>query len=206
MTSYTITYNDKDYVKPFEYSEVTEELDKLRNRFFTKDDLYKITLWKVNRFPIIGDDVLKKLNSLRLLKSLDEEQTREVLEDILAIKGVRLPMASTYLRFLNPYVYQIIDVRAYRAAFDYSEQPDYTTSNPNETIEVYFKYLKRLRLIAKEGYHGYFVKFENLDRFLYDVDKTAKYTLEEKPEYDEKVIVNSIKAIINYRNRRADGI
>ena len=180
MTEYTITYKGKDYQKSFGYSEATEELDVLCHHDFTKEYLYKITLWKVNRFPIINDDIIVKLNTLRLLKSLDEEKTREVLHELLKIKGVRLPMASTYLRFLNPDVYQIIDVRAYRAAFNYTEQPDYTKTDNNECIDIYFNYLKRLREIAQKGYYGVKVEFKDMDRFLYEIDKEANIKIKDK--------------------------
>ena len=205
MTEYTITYKGKEYQKPFDYSEATEELDFLCHHDLTKEDLYKITLWKVNRFPIITDDIIVKLNSLRTLKTLDEEKTREVLHDLLRIKGVRLPMASTYLRFLNPDVYQIIDVRAYRAAFNYTEQPDYTKADNNECIDIYLNYLKKLKTISVKGYHGFFVGYENLDRFLYDVDKCSGYSLSENPRHSECVIINSIKKLIT-KTDGTDGI
>lgn len=38
----------------------------------------------------------------------------EILRKLLMTPGIRLPMASTILRFKNPNVYQIIDQRAYR--------------------------------------------------------------------------------------------
>lgn len=185
MTEYTITYKGKEYQKPFDYSEATEELDLLCHHDLTKEDLYKITLWKVNRFPIINDDIIVKLNSLRPLKTLDEEKTREVLHDLLRIKGVRLPMASTYLRFLNPDVYQIIDVRAYRAAFNYAEQPDYTKANDNECIDIYIHYLKRLREISDMGFNGLKVCFRDMDRFLYDFDKLAGNKITDKTHFDD---------------------
>lgn len=185
MTEYTITYNGKDYVKPFVYSEVTEELDELHNRNFTKEDLYKITLWKVNRFPLIRNDTVEKLNSLRLLVFLDEPKTKDVLKDLLKIKGVRLPMASTYLRFLNPDIYQIIDVRAYRAAFCYdNKRPDYTKATDSECIDIYIHYLKRLRDIAENGYYGIKVMFRDLDRFLYDIDKVAGFKINDKIQFE----------------------
>ena len=185
MTEYTITYKGKVYQKPFDYSEATEELDSFCLRDITKEDLYKITLWKVNRFPMINDNIIVKLNSLRTFKSLDERKTREVLHELLRIKGIRLPMASTYLRFLNPDVYQIIDVRAYRAAFNYTEQPDYTKANDNECIDIYFHYLKRLREIADTGYSDFRVCFRDLDRFLYDFDKLAGYKITDKAHFDD---------------------
>ena len=201
MAKYLIKYKGKDYQKTFGYSDVTDKLDFLCSRNFTKEDLYKITLWKVNRFPIINDDIIDKLNTLRLLDTIDEEKTRDVLELLLNIKGVRLPMASTYLRFLNPNIFQIIDVRAYRAAFCYdNEQPDYTRANNDKCIDIYFNYLKRLREIAQNGYYGVAVEFKDLDRFLYEIDKEAKFKINDKvhqsKEECEATLIQTIEKFI----------
>lgn len=187
MAKYLIKYKGKDYQKTFGYSDVTDKLDSLCSRNFTKEDLYMITLWKVNRFPIINDDIIDKLNTLRSLDTINEEKTRDALNLLLDIKGVRLPMASTYLRFLNPNIYQIIDVRAYRAAFCYDEKrPDYTKASNDECIDIYLNYLNRLREIAQIGYYGVVVEFKDLDRFLYEIDKEAKFKINDKVQHSKE--------------------
>ena len=75
-------------------------------------------------------------------------------------------MASTFLRFRNPVVFQIIDRHAYRAVYgrDYKL---YTQTSLKKKIEVYFGYLDDLRsLCEKNG-----LKFETVDRVLYVFDK-----------------------------------
>lgn len=182
MAKYSVIYNGELLQIPFTYSEITDNLDELRDKDLKIEDIYKITLWKINRYPFINDDIIKKINSLRLLKSHDEKKTREVLIDLLNITGVRLPMASTYLRFTNPDLYQIIDVRAYRAAFDYKKSLNYTYASINTYCDIYLEYLKRLREIATNGYYGITVKFQDLDRFLYDIDKIAGFTIKDEPQ------------------------
>ena len=160
----------------------------------------------MNRFPIINDDIIDKLNTLRSLNTIDEKKTRNVLKSLLNIKGVRLSMASTHLRFLNPNNYQIIDVRAYRAAFCYDEkQPDYTKACNDECIDIYLNYLKRLQEIAYIGYYGVAVEFKDLDRFLYEIDKEAKFKINDKvhrsKEDCEATLIRIIDEFIKKRNR-----
>ena len=112
--------------------------------------------------------------------------------NLLNTNGVGLPMASTYLRFLNPKVYQIIDVRAYRAAFYYEPEHSYVYVKKEHQITVYIEYLKQLQKIAKDGYLGAKVDFKDLDRFLYDVDKKSGYSLNETPIFDKDKLVDSI--------------
>ena len=177
---YRVSFNNECYSKEFDYSPITIELDELKHRKLSKEDIHKITLWKLNRFPSISDETLKKLNSLESKGPIDREKTRDVLKALISSDGVRLPMASTYLRFFNPNVYQIIDARAYRAAFDYKKQTDYNKVNVDESIDIYFIYLDKLKEIANKGYHGLKVYFQDLDRFLYDIDKLAKFKINDK--------------------------
>lgn len=182
--SFSVTYDGKDYPmalqykitkkKKSEYPTLTAELDKYQGKELTLEDINKITLWKIGRFPFITSETLANLNLLKDEKSLDVEKTTAVLTELLNTTGVGLPMASTYLRFINPDVYQIIDVRAYRAAFDYKKyKHDYTIGSINKKIKIYIEYLQKLREIAEQGYHGFSTEFRNLDRFLYNFDKQA---------------------------------
>ena len=41
------------------------------------------------------------------------------------------------------------------------------------------EYIEKHREIAQKGYHGLSVKFEDLDRFLYDIDKKAGFIVNE---------------------------
>ena len=93
----------------------------------------------------------------------------EVLQRLLETKGIRLPMASTILRFKNPDVFQIIDQRAYRFVYGFElrlQDPNSKKIIENQ-IQLYFKYLHDLKDISlKTGW-----KFSELDRILYLRDK-----------------------------------
>ena len=128
-----------------------------------------------------------------------KKKTKNVLKDLLACEGVGLPMASTYLRFRNPHVFQIIDARAYRAAFDYEVNEVLSSSDKSKLIDIYIEYIEKLREIAQKGYHGLSVKFEDLDRFLYVIDKKAGFIVNEdkNKSYDSSKIEKWKELICN---------
>ena len=78
--------------------------------------------------------------------------------------GIRLPMASTILRFKNPHVYQIIDQRVYRLLYKAELK---LKSQPVQDIQLYLDYLKKL----KETCEQFDIPFINADRLLYAYDK-----------------------------------
>lgn len=96
MTTYTIDNQPVDYNY---YPTITPQLDNIEGPF-TMDTIYRLTLWKVSRYPeIAGEDseFLSKLNELAYCKTLDEDtkqQAKKVLQILLneSTKGVRLPM------------------------------------------------------------------------------------------------------------------
>ena len=192
MAQYSIKKGKKTIVKDFKYLPclpcVTDELDELQHRDFDIHTIRQITLWKLERYVGLSDDTLKKFNALKSLNIIDKTKTKQVLKALLDSVGIGLPMASTYLRFINPQIYQIIDARAYRAAFDYTQQDKLGTTDPSKLINIYIKYLDKLRDIADSGYHGMFVKFEDLDRFLYDIDKESGFEVKDTYPYDKSKI------------------
>lgn len=173
-------------IPKYTYQEnLTPELDKLASATnITMDDIYKITLWKVDRFPIIaGDDFLEKYNDLRLCKVLDEkakQKATQVLTMLLSekSKGIRLAMASTYLRFRNPHVFQILDQRVWRQVQLFKKQEELelkTPRNIQEQISLYLNYLEDLHELAAAKH----IDYEQADRILYLLDiaqgRTIKY-------------------------------
>ena len=202
--TYEVTHNNTPYNVQFKYlPDITMQLDGLQGKNLTHKDIFQITAWKIDRYPEMQRKTLNSLNKLKTLVQLDEKVTEEVLINLLASHGIGLPVASAFLRFINPKVYQIIDVRAYRAAFDYiPQEKSYVFTKCETQIKVYLDYLAQLRSIdanSEKGYHGYRVAFENLDRFLYDVDKASGYTLKESPNPipTEKDIVGWIEKVIH---------
>jgi hypothetical protein len=169
-----------DLLKEYKYQpELTVQLDNLD--LITREEFYRIALWKVDRFPSVSDDILHSINGLKKLTPGDhrESSSYKTLECLLQCKGIQLPMASTLFRFANPEVFQIIDKRAYRALYLGLEGQE-RNSYPNkhfkpseesmlkwvrESIEIYFQYLDDLRRIDCKK-----IPFRHADRILYQLD------------------------------------
>ncbi len=150
----------------FEYKyqgKLTPRLDDL-DQDFNQEIINEIVLWKVNRYALIDEETQVLLNQINKKQNeLNKELTIQVLEKLLGTSGIRLPMASTILRFKNPNVYQIIDQRVYRLINDHELKLPY---NINDQIELYLDYLEKLRLFLPEE-----IEFSEADRVLYEVDK-----------------------------------
>jgi len=154
----------------YNYQQIlTPKLDNYDNDF-TQEIINEIVLWKVNRYVTIHNETLLLLNKINKAdRILNEDLTKEILISMLTKqkqKGIRLPMASTILRFKNPFIYQITDQRVYRYITNGNSLPAYTT-NVNEQIKIYLDYLNRLQIICDK--HN--IPFEYSDRILYTMDK-----------------------------------
>lgn len=147
----------------FEYNLTEKEdiLENLNRNNLSIDDIRKIALWKYNRVINIEDEILEKLSKILNDKnlSIENEDVREIVEDIIQCKGVGMPLASTILKFLRPDIFPIIDVRAYRALFD---KKIYTY-----TYDKYIEYCKEIYKIRDiKG-----MKLSEVDEQLYMFDK-----------------------------------
>ncbi|MDQ0591691.1 thermostable 8-oxoguanine DNA glycosylase [Chryseobacterium ginsenosidimutans] len=136
--------------------------------------MLEIVLWKTNRFPEIDDDLIVKINELR--KGYDESLSDYILIKLLNSKGFDLPMASTFLRFINPDYFQIIDQRVYRIIHGVNLKIPF--SKPKK-IELYKKYLIDL----KEACTICNIPFSKSDRILYLLDKHPEVNKEAKIKY-----------------------
>jgi hypothetical protein len=153
------------------HPELTAKLDRLARQDFTREILYEIVLWKLSRFTYVEDEVIAEVNGLKDLPFDDLEKSKPVLESLLRANGVRLPMASTILRFRNPKVFQIIDERTYRIVC--AGEPSYPSKPPKvsdgylqTSVSVYFKYLRKLKDLADHCGFDY----TEMDRALYQLD------------------------------------
>lgn len=98
------------------------------------DQIRKVALWKYNRIISIDDSLLEKLGKLseeKILKITDPS-VKEIIDEMVGSRGIGFPLASAVLKFLNPNVFPIIDVRAYRAL---------TGKKPNSQTYTYKKYI-----------------------------------------------------------------
>lgn len=163
----------KDIENPqYDYQpKLTDKLDNL-DTDFNQDIINEIVLWKVNRYSEIPEDTLKLINQIKKTDTqINYELTGEILLKLLSKeqKGIRLPLASTILRFKNPNIYPILDQRVYR--FIYGEELKYSLSNINQQIEIYLNYIDKLRSICNE----FNIEFSIADRILYSMDKTYNF-------------------------------
>lgn len=162
---------------------LTEILDSYGSSHSFRDvEILLMTLWKVNRYPDMDSisKCLPELNKLADCKTLVEAKSKaiDVLQILLNAKGVRLPMASTYLRFRNPHVFQIFDQRVWRQVcshYKMDEKKYYPQMRNGKLIDLYFDYLTKLREMAEKEN----VQFEIADRYFYLDDRrkgnTVKY-------------------------------
>jgi len=143
---------------------LTKKLDEY-NWFFDQNIINEIVLWKVNRYAQFDDESIELLNHIKKTSTtLDIDLTKKLLKKLLNIKGIKIAIASTILRFKNPSIYQIIDQRVYRII--------YWTSMSNirkdeDTIQNYIEYLTKLREVCSK----YKIEFTESDRILYALDK-----------------------------------
>jgi len=154
----------------FEYdfhTELTTELDAIHGTF-DRNVVNTIALWKLSRYPYVKDEVIDKLNAIAEDEEYDPKH-RELLSMLLDCTGVQLPMASTFLRFRNPSLFQIIDQHVYRllTGEELILPACNSQKNKQRTCDLYFDYLSKLKSKCKElG-----IPFEKADRILYRADK-----------------------------------
>lgn len=157
--------DEAGFLERFDYQgNLTKKLDHTTGDF-DQDIINEILLWKVNRYAQIKPNTEDLINSPSLRgRVMDKEKTKEVLLALLDTKGIRLPVASTILRFVNPEIYQIIDQRVHRFLYGKALKVPH---NRNQQIVLYLDYLKRLKEeCEKRGF-----SFRNSDRVLYQADK-----------------------------------
>lgn len=165
--------NPTDLLDKYKYQpELTKRLDDLDARELTEQTLLEIVLWKVNRYPQLPPDVMDELRTLGDLQPHEHRQADALLRKLLSSPGIRLPMASTILRFLNPEVFQIIDDRVFRVLMPgqrrYPDKPasgGSLVSYLNNSVETYFSYLDAMHEIASDK-----LPFHLADRILYQLD------------------------------------
>jgi hypothetical protein len=160
--------------KVFNYEpELTSKLDNFaKDDQFTRSTFDEITLWKVSRYPNITKEIIEAVNELAHYDTLDAAiySLKSTLSLLLKTKGVRLAMASTYLRFRNPQVFQIIDQRVYRQVQHWKGCAEVELRVPHkieDQIDLYIQYLRDLRIMCEATGVDFFIA----DRIFYMEDK-----------------------------------
>jgi len=164
--------NLSEFLNGYEYQpKLTPKLDDLEGVNFTPELVNEIVLWKVNRYVSLDDDQLHRIDALATLKPGEHRAAGSILRELLDTHGVDLAMASTFLRFRNPSVFQIIDRHAYRAI--YGPEHKMQTTKALKKIEIYFAYIDDLRRLCESKH----LRFETVDRVLYVFDKKKNGSL-----------------------------
>lgn len=153
--NYADSGNIRERIKKKGYYASQEDLDIIN----------QIALWKLNRQVHVDFETIEYLNSIaRTIKDPEEAiKNRDVvdlIDDLLKSPGVRLPIASTILKFYQPKAFPIIDQRAYFQLFN-EKLPQ------NAGVETYLQYIKKCIDIGKR----YNIPFEKIDEVLYQKDK-----------------------------------
>ena len=167
MTLSEIEVTEKDLsLENYLYQkELTDKLEGYTGDF-TQEIINEIVLWKVSRYVEMPEETKNLLNKItKNVKTFEEDQMKDILRSMLSVKGIRLPMASTILRFKNPHIYQIIDQRAYRLLIGDDLQTKFR--NVEEQITYYFDYLIQLKRQCDLKN----IPFEKADMILYQLDK-----------------------------------
>lgn len=139
------------------------------------DIVNSIVLWKVNRQVNIGKRLFTEIKQLQIsdITEFKKKETaiKEIIEDLLNVKGVRIAMASTILKMFYPNILPIIDQRAYRELYK-TELPRHMKKQ--EYADVYIKYVYDCHNYYKQCYRQ--IDFRDLDKVLYqmDIDKGNK--------------------------------
>jgi hypothetical protein len=153
------------YLSQFKvYPTLTPKLDQSSGEL-TQERINEIVLWKVARYVNLPPDVLDALNGLKQLKAGEHIKGQNVLKALLSCDGVRLPMASTFLRFANPSVYQIYDRHMWRAL--YGEPHKINLKKTETAVPLYWQFIEELRGQCATLK----IDFLNADRILFEFDK-----------------------------------
>ncbi|NMD85294.1 hypothetical protein HF882_01715 [Victivallis vadensis] len=140
---------------------------------WSREKLYEIVLWELNRYPQIDDALFAELGRIAGLKRADARKAAPTLKKLLQCRNVGLTMATAILRFINPAVFQTMNRRNFHVVLGSEEEyPDppakLTPAFLDRVCDCYFRYLEALRELTGDGFD-----FEVADRMLYQVDKAS---------------------------------
>jgi hypothetical protein len=119
-----------------------------KNGFLTKEELIQVCYWKSPRaikyIKSNRADTIKKITTTAL-SSRNEAQK---ITELVKLKGVSIPMASSILTLINPKQYGVMDIRVWQLLY----QTGIATTNSKGTafkIEEWLLFLNTLRHFAK---------------------------------------------------------
>lgn len=138
---------------------------------WSREALYEIVLWELNRFPEIDDSLFEALRGAADIPHGGHRQGKSLLFRLLQCKNVGLTMATAILRFVNPNTFQTLNARNGHVVLGDVPYPSASTVNEkylDECADFYFHYLDELCRLAGDGFD-----FRFADRLLYQLDKNS---------------------------------
>ncbi len=139
---------------------------------WTREALYEIVLWELNRFPEIDDTVFESLRQAATIPPGKHRQGKAQLQALLQCRNVGLTMATAILRFVNPGTFQTLNARNGHVVLGDVAYPS-STADPDACADFYFRYLDELCRLTGDGFD-----FRYADRLLYQIDKASGRKLE----------------------------
>lgn len=170
-------FNEWEAAIPKYRTALMKRLDSLdlagRPENWTREALYEIVLWELNRYPEIDEELFRDLARAAEIPPGEHRRGKDLLLRLLNCRNVGLTMATAILRFVNPETFQTLNARN---GFVVLGQ-DPPSNQPEDIPEYYFHYLDELRKLTGNGFD-----FRFADRLLYQVDKADGHRLTKKQE------------------------
>lgn len=147
-----------------EYRLELELLETMPQKFtehaWSTGDLEDIVRWKSPRaLPKFRENDEAEINDA-VKQALEARSVKDRIEALRSLDGVEVPMASSFLLFVDPETYTVIDSRAWDALREFGYV---SGDHDNTSIEQYLLYLGCCRTLAVE----YEVDLRDLDRALW---------------------------------------
>lgn len=181
----------------YDYPLGDEQKDKIKNLGenssieLVKPLINEIVLWKLNRMVVVNDELIKCLLKIRRITDIEDflnnkelqEELKGTMKMLMDSKGIRIAMASTILHFFNPKICPIIDKRAY-FALNKKLMPE-NINNISKGPDEYLKYVEKcyewFKLKTEKEKN---IKFEDIDKVLYQHDKDSRRKLNKCDGFD----------------------
>ena len=131
-------------------SDIIKKLRPAKKRgWLTKDEMIAICRWKspraIRHIEFNSEKLIKKHTGLAFSTRSEELKITE----LIVLKGVSIPMASSILMLTNPKRYGVIDIRVWEIMFEIGT----VNTNPkgiNFTFKEWYRYLMIIRYFASK--------------------------------------------------------
>lgn len=173
MTVKTKTYSTaKAALDDYKYDSCDDIIKRIENCNFKNqrenaDIINEIVLWKINRQPKIGNELIIAIKNLSYKVTTynnvnaHKNEIADFYNELIKSTGVKAAMASTILKMFMPKALPIIDQRAYREIYG-EEMPSKVDG------DTYLKYVDE---VINQFNNESGIDFSDMDKVLYQRDK-----------------------------------